>query len=120
MMVTFTRVSSWCQIEFLGAPRRIGLPAAAGGTAPVELAGLEAAGFAAIARKPPRMPVHKVAHEFEVPALVGRARGDDLRFEQSVKTEQGWISSQLVAYQGVRLLGTFCLERLLKHGVEEV
>src|SRR6185503_6863061 len=82
--VTFMRSRSWSEIELFGAPRRVSLPAAAGGAAPVELARLEAAGFATIARKAPGMAVHEVAHEIQIPALVGRGGGDDLRLEQAV------------------------------------
>src|SRR3954468_24431177 len=81
--VTFIK-ASWGQFELFGAPRRIGLPAAAGRAAPVELARLEAAGLAPIARQAPGMPMHEAAHQLEIPALVGRARGDDLRLEQAV------------------------------------
>src|SRR4029077_11928562 len=117
--VTFMRPSRG-QFELFGAPRRIGLPAAAGGAAPVELARLEAAGLAAIARQAPGMPVHQAAHQLEIPALVGRARGDDLRLEQAVQAEERGVALELVAHQRVGLLGPLRLEGLLEHGVEQV
>src|SRR5688500_20277161 len=101
MTLTFIRSCSWREVELLGAPRRIGFPAAAGGAVPVELARLEAAAFAAIARQAPRVAVHEVAHQLEVAAPVGRACDDDLRLEQAVKAEQGRIAAQLVAHERV-------------------
>src|SRR6185369_1995427 len=88
--------------------------------APVELARLEAAGLAAIARQAPGMPVHQAAHQLEVPALVGRARGDDLRLEQAIEPEERRVALELVAHQRIRLLGPLRLERVLEHGVEQV
>src|SRR5207237_4977720 len=120
MTVTFMRVYSWGEIEFLGSARRISLPAAAGGTAPVELARLEAASFAAIARKAPGMAVHEVAHELEIAPALGRAGGDDLRFEEAIEPEQRRIAAQLIAHQAVGLLVSLRFERVLEHGVEEV
>src|SRR5882672_6306208 len=114
------RVYSWGELEFLGSSRRVGLPAAAAGTAPVELARLEAAGFAAVARKAPRMPVHQAPHQLEIAALVGRAGGDDLRLEQAIEAEQRRISAQLVAHELVGLLVASRLQRLLEHRVEQV
>src|SRR4051812_28194552 len=108
------RSHSWGEIEFFGAARRIGLPATAGWAAPVELARLEAAGFAAVTRKAPGMPVHQVAHQLEVPALVGRACSDDLRLEPAVQAEERRIAPQLVTHQLVGLLVPLRLEGLLE------
>src|SRR5262245_32635883 len=118
-IVTFTRISGG-EVEFFGAPRRVGLPAAAGGAAPMELARLEAAGFAAIAGQAPRMAVHEAAHQLQVSALVGRARGDDLRLEQAVEAKERRVALELVAHQRVRLLGSLRLQDVLEHGVEKV
>src|SRR5512145_133326 len=120
MTVTFMRVYSWAQIELFRSTRRIGLPAAAGGTLPVELARLEAAALAAVARKASRVAVHEAPHELEVAALVGRAGGDDLGFEQAVEAEERRVAAQLVAHQRVRLLRPLRLQCLLKHGVEQI
>src|SRR3954466_1310091 len=117
--VTFMRPSRG-QFELLGAPRRIRLPAAARRAAPVELARLEAAGLAPIARQAPRMPVHEAAHELQISPLVGRAGGDDLRLEQAVEAEERRIALELLAHQPVGLLGAFRVEGLLEHGVEKV
>src|SRR4029077_297956 len=103
-----------------GAPRRIGLPAAAGRAAPVELARLEAAGLATIARQAAGMPMHEAAHQLESPALAGRARADDLRLEQAVQAEERRVALELVAHQRVGLLGPLRLEGLLEHGIEKV
>src|SRR3954466_5309308 len=108
------------EFELFGAARRIGLPAAAGGAAPVELARLEAAGLAAIARQAPGVPMHEAAHQLEIPALVRRARADDLRLEQAVEAEERRIALELLAHQPVGLLGAFRVEGLLEHGVEKV
>src|SRR5205085_6924460 len=120
MFMPSAACESWSKVEFLSAPRRVGLPAAAGGTAPVELARLEAAALAAIARQAPRVPVHQVPHQLEVAALVGRGGGDDLRLEQAVEPEERWIAPQLVAHHLVGLLMALGLERVLKHGVEQI
>src|SRR5882672_9754993 len=97
---------SRCELEFLGAPRRVGLPAGAGRAAPVELARLEAAGLAAIAREAPGVAVHQVADQLEVGAPLGRRGADDLRLEQAVQAEQRRVAPQLVAHQAVGLLRT--------------
>src|SRR5438105_569485 len=120
MTVTFMRIYSWGEFEFLRAPRRVGLPAAAGGTAPVELARLEAAGLAAVAREAAGMAVHQIAHQLQIPALVRGAGGDDLRFQQPIEAEQGGIAPQLVAHQPIRLLVPFRLEGVLEHGIEQI
>src|SRR5438034_8723047 len=120
MTVTFMRIYSWGEFEFLRAPRRVGLPAAAGGTAPVELAGLEAAGLAAVAREAAGVAVHEIAHELQIPALVRGARGDDLRLEQAIEAKQCGVASQLVAHQAIRLLVALGLERVLEHRVEQI
>src|SRR6185503_8586992 len=123
MTVTFmpsTLCESWCQLELLGSPRRIGFPPAAGGTAPVELPCLEAAGLAAVAREAPRVAVHQAAHQLEVAPLARRAGADDLRLEQAVETEQGRVAPQLVAHQLVGLIRALRFQRQLEHGVEQV
>src|SRR4051812_10804597 len=123
MTVTFmpsAPCESWRELEFLSTARRIGFPAAAPGAAPVELARLEAAGFAAIAREAPNMAVHEIAHELQVSALVRGARRDHLRLEPAVQAEQGGIAAQLVAHQLVGLLVAFRFERLLEDDIEQV
>src|SRR5688572_30094750 len=87
---------------------------------PVELARLEAAALAAVARQAPRVAVHQVAHQLEVATLVGRAGGDDLRLEQAIEAEQRRVALELVAHHRIGLLGAFRLERLLEHRVEQV
>src|SRR5581483_595978 len=111
---------SWCQLEFLSTPRRIGLPAAASRAAPVELARLEAAGFAAIARQAPDVPVHQIAHQLQVASLVGRAGGDHLRLEPAVQAEERRIAAQLVAHELVGLLVPLCFQRLPEDDVEQI
>src|ERR671914_344644 len=97
--VTFMRIYSWGEIKFFRSAGRIRLPAAAGRALPVELARLEVAAFAAIAGEPARMAVHEVAHELQVAPPVGRARCDDLGFQQAVQAEQGRVAAQLVAHE---------------------
>src|SRR5207249_7559808 len=98
----------------------VGLPAAAGGTMPVELARLEAAVLAAVAREAAGVPVDQVAHQLQVAPPLGRAGGDDLRLEQPVEAEQRRVATKFVAHQRVRRLGTLLFQRLLEHGVEQV
>src|SRR5258707_9733658 len=62
---------SWRQLEFLVAPRRIGFPAAAGGTMPVELPRPEPAILAMVARQALRMAVYEIAHEPQIVAPFG-------------------------------------------------
>src|SRR6266850_8222996 len=120
MTVTFMRIYSWSQLEFLRAARRVSLPAATARAAPVELARLEAAGFTTVAREAPGVPVHEAAHELEIAPLVGRAGGDDLRLEQPVEAEQRRVAPQFVAHELIRLLVALRFQRLLEHGVEKV
>src|SRR3990172_9166456 len=120
MTVTFMRFASRRQVELLGAPRRVGLPAAAGRAAPVELARLEAAALAAVAGEAPRVAVHEIAHQLQVAPALGRCRPDDLRLEQPVQAEQRRVAPQLVAHQLVGDLDALRLERLLEHRVEQI
>src|SRR5258706_2932204 len=86
---------SWRQLEFLIAPRRIGFPAAAGGTVPVELPRLESAVLAMVARQALRMAVYEIAHELQIVAPFG-GRDQELRFQQLVQARQGLVAGQLV------------------------
>src|SRR6185503_15434506 len=99
-------------------PRRVGLPAAASGTAPVELARPEAAIFATIARQAAGVRVDQVAEQLEVAALLRRLRADDLHLEEAVDPEQRRIAPHLVAHQLVGRLVAQGVERLLENGVE--
>src|ERR1700704_509545 len=110
---------SWRQLEFLVAPRRIGFPAAAGGTMPVELPRLEPAVLAMVARQALRMAVYEIAHELQIAAPVGR-RDQELRFEQLVQAEQGLVAAQLVLHQLVRRLGALRVQRRLEGDIEQV
>src|SRR5881396_3009195 len=83
------------QLEFLVAPRRIGFPAAAGGTVPVELPRLESAVLTMVARQALRMAVYEIADELQIVAPFG-GRDKELRFEQLVQPEQGLVAAQLV------------------------
>src|SRR5438034_6362514 len=87
---------------------------------PVELARLEAAVLAAVAREAAGVAVDQVAHQLQVAPPLGRAGGDDLRLEQPVEAEQRRVATQFVAHQRVRRLGTLLFQRLLEHGVEQV
>src|SRR5258708_38824365 len=76
------------QLEFLVAPRRIGLPAAAGGTVPVELPCLESAVLAMVARQALGMAVYEIADELQIVAPFGG--GDqELRLRQLVPAAPG-------------------------------
>src|SRR5947207_302685 len=107
------------QLELLVAPRRIGFPAAAGGTVPVELPRLESAVLAMVARQALRMAVYEIAHELQVVAPF-RGRNQELRLEQLVQAEQGLVAAQLVLHQLVSRLGAFRVERRLEGDVEQV
>src|SRR5213596_1144567 len=107
------------QLEFLVAPRRIGFPAAAGGTVPVELPRLESAVLAMVARQALRMAVYEIADELQVVAPFG-GRDKELRFEQLVQPEQGLVAAQLVLHQLVCRLGALRVQRRLEGDVEQV
>src|SRR5258708_35782953 len=79
--------ASWRQLEFLVAPRRIGFPAAAGGTVPIELPCLESAVLAMVARQALRMAVYEVADELQIVAPFG-GRDQEPRLEQLVPGQQ--------------------------------
>src|SRR3989442_10577444 len=111
--------ASWRQLEFLVAPRRIGFPAAAGGTVPVELPRLESAVFAMVARQALRMAVYEIAHELQVVAPF-RGRNQELRLEQLVQAEQGLVAAQLVLHQLVCRLRAFRVQCRLEGDVEQV
>src|SRR5258708_28882091 len=62
------------QLEFLVAPRRIGFPAAAGGTVPVGLPCLESAVLAMVTRQALGMAVYEIPGERQIRAPFGRRR----------------------------------------------
>src|SRR5256885_9663918 len=101
------------QLELLVAPRRIGFPAAAGGTVPVELPRLESAVLAMVARQALRMAVYEIAHELQVVAPF-RGRDQELRLEQLVQAEQGLVadrkSTRLNSSHLVISYAVFCLK----------
>src|SRR5512141_1596915 len=90
-------------VEFLAAPRRVSLPAAASRTMPVELARLEAAVLAAVARDALRMAVYQILDQLHVAAALG-PHHQQLGVEQPIEAEQRLIAAQLVAHQLVRRL----------------
>src|SRR6185295_12033980 len=106
-MLTFIRCPSWRKVELLGTARRVRLPAAAGRAQPVELARLEAAVLAAIARQPARVTVDEVSYKFEIAPALRVRRTDDLRLQQPVQAQQGRVAPQLVAHQLVGGFRTF-------------
>src|SRR5882672_6643463 len=120
-MVTFKfdLQASWRKLEFLVAPRRIGFPAAAGRTVPVELPRLESAVLAMVARQALRMAVYEIADELQVVAPFD-GRDQELRLEQLVQAEQGLVAAQLVLHQLVRRLGALRVERRLEGDIEQV
>src|SRR3989449_10605384 len=107
------------QLEFLVAPRRIGFPAAAGGTVPVELPRLESAVLAMVARQALRMAVYEIADKLQIVAPFG-GRDQELRFEQLVQAEQGLVAAQLVLHQLVCGLGAFRVQCRLEGDIEQV
>src|SRR5712691_5493335 len=122
-MVTF---NSWLplrasrrQLELLAPLRRIGFPAAARRTMPVELPRLEPAVFAAVARQPPRVAVYEIAHQLQVVAPLD-GRDHQLSFEQLVQPEQRLVAPQLVLHQLVGRFGAFRVERRLEGDVEQI
>src|SRR6266705_1531133 len=111
--------ASWRQLEFLVAPRRIGFPAAAGRTVPVELPCLESAVLAMVARQALRMAVYEIADELQIVAPFG-GRDQQLRFEQLVQAEQGLVAAQLVLHELVRRLRALRVQRRLEGDIEQV
>src|SRR6266568_3699345 len=123
MMVTF---NSWLplrasrrQLELLAPLRRIGFPAAARRTMPVELPRLEPAVLAAVARQPPRVAVYEIAHQLEIVAPLD-GRDHQLSFEQLVQAEQRLVAPQLVLHQLVGRFGALRVERRLEGDVEQI
>src|SRR2546422_4934820 len=80
------------QLEFLIPHRRVGFPAATGGTVPIELPCLESAVLAMVARQALRMAVYEIADEFQIVAPFG-GRDPELRFQQLFPAEQGLVSA---------------------------
>src|SRR5882672_11449344 len=111
--------ASWRQLEFLVPPRRIGFPAAAGGTVPIEVPCLEAAVLAMVARQALRMAVYEIAYELQITAPFG-GRDQELRFEQLVQAEQGLVAAQLLLHELVCRLGALRVERRLEGDIEQV
>src|SRR5207302_481388 len=107
------------QLELFAPLRRIGFPAAARRTMPVELPRLEPAVLAAVARQPPRMAVYEIAHELEIVAPLD-GRDHQLSFEQLVQPEQRLVTPQLVLHQLVGRFGAFRVERRLEGDVEQI
>src|ERR1700693_4306112 len=110
--------ASWRQLEFLIAPRRIGFPAAAGRTVPVELPCLESAVLAMVARQSLRMAVYEIADKFQIVAPFG-GRHPELRVEELVQAEQGLVAAQFVLHQLVGRLGTFGVQCRLEGDIEQ-
>src|SRR2546430_12561939 len=88
------------QLELLVAPRRIGFPAAASRTVPVELPCLESAVLAMVARQALRMAVYEVADELQIVAPFG-GRDKALRLERPVQPERGLAAAQLAPHHRV-------------------
>src|SRR6266536_235832 len=123
MMVTFNSCppfrASRRQLELFAPLRRIGFPAAARRTMPVELPRLEPAVLAAVARQPPRVAVYEVAHQLQIVAPLD-GRDHQLSFEQLVQPEQRLVAPQLVLHQLVGRFGAFRVERRLEGDVEQI
>src|SRR5258705_6689070 len=86
---------SWRQLEFLIAPRRIGFPAAAGGTMPVELPRLEPPILAMVARPALRMAVYEIAHELPIVAPFG-GLGQEPPFRELFQGEPRVVAAPFV------------------------
>src|SRR5258708_12660860 len=86
------------QLEFLVAPRRIGFPAPAGGTVPVELPCLESAVLAMVARQALGMAVYEIADELQIVAPFG-GRDPGLRVQPLVPARPGLVSAHLCLHQ---------------------
>src|SRR5215472_15039907 len=110
---------SGCLVEFLGPSRRVGLPSAARGAVPVELARLEPAILAPIPRKAPGLAVDEIAYLLEVVAPLYR-RDQELRLEQLVQAQEGLAALELVLHQLVRRVRALGVERRLESDVEQV
>src|SRR5467141_1405089 len=107
------------QLEFLIPHRRVGFPAATGGTVPIELPCFESAVLAMVARQALRMAVYEIADKFQIVAPFG-GRDQELRFEQLVQAEQGLVAAQLVLHELVRRLRALRVERRLEGDIEQV
>src|SRR5512135_2438264 len=92
----------------------IRLPLAAAGTTPVVLLGAEAALLAAVHPQPLDVLSHQALDQLEIVAAV-RGRGEELRLEELVETEQRWAAGELVLDELRRRLGPF----LREHEIEE-
>src|SRR5258706_6300702 len=110
---------SWRQLEFLIASRRIGFPAAEGGTMPVELPRLEPAILAMVARQALRMAVYEIAHELQIVAPFG-GRDQELRVEELFQAGQSLVAAQFVLHQLVGRLGTFGGQCRLESEIEQI
>src|SRR5262245_48976685 len=86
----------------------------------MELARLESAILAAIARELAGLAVHEVLHQLEVTPALGMRVSHDLRFEQPVEAEQSGVAAQPVAHEAIRSGRAFRIERVLEHGVEQI
>src|SRR5262249_14743182 len=106
-------------IEFLAPLGWVGLPPAARGAMPVELAGLEPAILAPIARQAARMAVDEIANLLEVVAPLYR-RNQELCLEQLVQAQQGLAALELVLHQLVGRVRALGVERRLESDVEQV
>src|SRR2546428_1705933 len=82
------------QLELLVAPRRIGFPAAAGGTVPVELPRLQSGVLAMVARQAPRMAVDANVDELQVVAPFRRPLQEQ-RLEPLVQPANGPLAAPL-------------------------
>src|SRR3989454_10782256 len=107
------------QLELFAPLGRIGFPAAARRTMPVELPRLEPAVLATVARQPPRMAVYQIAHELQIVAPFD-GRDHQLSFEQLVQAEQRLVAPQLVLHQLVGRFGALGVERRLERDVEQI
>src|SRR5258708_9338928 len=88
---------SWRQLEFLITPRRIGFPAATGGTMPIELPRFEPAILPMVARQTLRMAVYEIAHEFQIVAPFGG--GDqELPFQEPSPPQPRLVSGQFAPH----------------------
>src|SRR5689334_17958134 len=88
-------------VELGGAPRGEGLPAAARGALPEELARLEAAVGAEVHREGLGVRMHEVLHELQVLAAL-RRRTHELRVDQAVQAHERGIAPHLVAHEAPR------------------
>src|SRR5690606_19243055 len=115
----FRRNASGREVEFLGAKRRIGFPATAGRTAPLELTSLETAGCAPVTSNATGVSVDQLLDQLDVVTLlrVGLLR---CSLEQLLQPEHGGIAAQLPTHELIGCARPMTLDFPAEHLIHQV